>query len=78
MTTPFTDTINTHGWVQYFDAEGQEWRRESKGAGIYAFYRKQGDCFIKEGHCHTHRKGIQRIHDDRSEVVYSMEGMMRG
>lgn len=72
MATPFTDTINTYGWVQYFDRQGVEWRRESKGNRCYAFYRKEGDCFVRIWGLRAFGRSIEEIHEEFIEGLDSM------
>ena len=69
---PWQDTSLHQGWKQYFDECGDEWRRETKGFGLYHFFKWDdiANAFVMCGRVNTKKVGIARIHEDFIEKQF--------
>lgn len=61
--TPYRDMSLFQGWMDYYDDDGQRWRRESDDP-FYKFYKFVDDAFFYDGKIFKHSNyGIKKTHD---------------
>lgn len=61
---PFEDISIFQGVCQYFDEQGDEWRRENDGTNCYTFWKKQGDSFVYQRSLRTRSKKTEDLHNE--------------